>query len=303
MRLLRLFSSCLFWIAVFPASAASLTASSVRATGRERTCVLLYHKPPNVVTTHAENDVKGRRTVFDDINSMNGYAGPQNNAATSIEQVTGVSSKWHAIGRLDVKTTGLLLLTNDGGLVHHVTNKEASSNTENSGKPISKTYDALIMGYHHDENDTQGSTDNASFMGILHQMRTVGVDIGAKYGGQTLPVEHIAVLDHPTPTTTLVSLTIVEGKNRQVRRMFHALGSGVMKLKRTRIGELLTLRKAGNHDFDYNNEDEADACLLNEGEWRVLSDEEVETCLNWKPRTLIQERKSHPKINKKGIKN
>ena len=56
-----------------------------------------------------------------------------------------IRSKLHAIGRLDADTTGLLLLTNDGALVHHVTNPTASSN-QGTGK-IVKVYDAYGASY------------------------------------------------------------------------------------------------------------------------------------------------------------
>ena len=149
--------------------------------------------------------------------------------------------------------TGLLLLTNNGGLVHHVTNKEAAShNTNKQQQPLSKTYEALIMGYHDKDSN------------VLKSIYTTGVDIGKKYGGLCEPAREFMILDHPTSKTTLVSLTIKEGKNRQVRRMFHALGSGVMKLKRARIGNYLTLD-----------------CIEEPGQWRFLSKDEIRTCLNW----------------------
>jgi 23S rRNA pseudouridine2605 synthase len=191
--------------------------------------------------------------------------------ADTFQEATRIYSKLHAIGRLDADTSGLLLLTNDGGLLHHVTNPyaltvsissdgssgdDATSFKEQSNKLITKTYEALIMGYHTDES--------------LQSIRE-GVDIGKKYGGMTKPVHALQILDHPNHKSTVVSLTISEGKNRQVRRMFHSIGSGVMKLQRTKIGEDLTL---GGVD---------------EGHWRLLSDEEVERSLNWKPRDIVVE--------------
>jgi 16S rRNA U516 pseudouridylate synthase RsuA-like enzyme len=71
------------------------------------------------------------------------------------------------------------------------------------------------MGYH--EQDSV----------LLEGMRRDGVDIGTKHGGWTLPVDDITVLGHVTAKSTTVSLTISEGKNRQIRRMFHAVGSGL----------------------------------------------------------------------------
>eukprot|EP00957_Ditylum_brightwellii_P060883 4621641-Ditylum_brightwellii.AAC.1 len=75
-----------------------------------------------------------------------------------------------------------------------------------------------------------------------------GVDIGSKYGGMTKPADNLLILSHPTAKSTCVEITISEGKNRQIRRMFHAIGS--------------------------------------EGEWRVLHKREVEDGLGWTVRTL-----------------
>jgi len=178
----------------------------------------------------------------------------------SFQKATGIHSKLHAIGRLDADTTGLLLLTNDGGLVHHVTNPTAAS-SKGGGKKLVKTYEALIMGYHTLDENEESST---KLRGLLD-----GVDIGKKYGGMTLPPEDLEVLDHPTTKTTLVRISISEGKNRQVRRMFHAINSGVIRLHRSRIGEL-------------------DLGMLDGGEgcWRMLTEEEVLKGLGWKCRYI-----------------
>jgi pseudouridine synthase len=185
------------------------------------------------------------------VETLQGYCG---DAILSLDEL-GIHSKLHAIGRLDVDTTGLLLLTNDGRLVHHVTNP-----TTTSGKSIPKTYEAIIMGFW---NDTSPE---------LEEMRLHGVAIGAKYGGQTRPPVSLHVLDHPTSKSTRVEITINEGKNRQVRRMFHAIGSGVMKLARTGIG--------GDDGSRLTLGD------LRQGQWRVLTNDEVERHLDWKPRVL-----------------
>ena len=254
----------------------------------ERTVVIAYHKPANTITSHADDNAiiaatkKGgprRKTVYDDILSMQGWKLSTSSISTkvldgnkddsdmmkkndiSFQKVTGIYSKLHAIGRLDCDTTGLLLLTNDGGLVHHVTNPAASKTTDtskSSSSKITKTYEAVVMGYH--ENDCPA----------FEQMRQEGVDIGAKYGGMTQPVDNLQVLDHPTHKSTLVSLTISEGRNRQVRRMFHNIGSGVMKLQRVQIGPLLTLKG-----------------LEEAGQWRIMPDEEVEATLGWTVRDLV----------------
>jgi pseudouridine synthase len=223
----------------------------------EKTIVILYHKPPNVITSHSNADAlpshvqhKKRKTVYEDIQSMQGFV----NSTPVLESIL-MRSKLHAIGRLDADTTGLLLITNDGGLVHHATTSPS----------ILKTYEAVIMGHW---NDTSPA---------IVEMKQNGVDIGSNYGGWTRPPRSLVILDHPTYKSTRVELTISEGKNRQVRRMFHAIQSGVMKLKRTRIGDGLTL----------------DGLL--EGQWRILTDEQVETHLDWKPRLVVVNSENHGK--------
>lgn len=238
---------------------------------QERTTVLLYNKPINVVTSHAVDDVKGRPNVYQDVFSMKGFVGSSSafplavhpaelasSSSSSFAEATGIQSRLHAVGRLDAETSGALLLTNDGRLVHHVTNHEAAAAGGKVAVAVSKTYHAVIMGYHSDDEE------------IFQQMREEGVDIGEKYGGRTRPVEDLHVLDHPTTKSTTVSLTISQGRNRQIRRMFHAVGSGVMKLKRTCIGNGLGLSG------------------LQEGQWRLLSDEEIQNCLLFTPRLLVQ---------------
>ena len=206
---------------------------------KEQTVVILYNKPPDVITSHESQDL--RSTVYEDIQSMRGYLPKINDKSEkrsqpiSFEEATGIRSKLHAIGRLDADTTGLLLLTNDGRLVHHITNPNSKTETHEhydtstgtTAATISKTYQALIMGHHTEES--------------LEPIR-LGVNIGKNYITKPLLEESdLQVLEHPNHKSTIVSITIGEGKNRQVRKMFHAIGSGVMKLKRTRIGDHLTL--------------------------------------------------------------
>ncbi len=286
----------------------------------EKTAVILYYKPKNVITSHSNTDATSKnrndsyQTVYEDIKSMKGFIEYDNNDSETIktfEEITGIHSKLHAIGRLDVDTTGLLLLTNDGGLVHHVTNPTASTkipsvsnkskrNDQNKDSDkncnevqVLKTYEAVIMGYHlplpqyHDRNEGNGhvndeenrnnnGNDNDSGAGksfgndnILLQLFK-GVDIGAKYGGMTKPVHELEVLGHPTDKSTLVRITIAEGKNRQVRRMFHAIGSGVMRLHRCKVGNIDLETMLGS----------------DEGSWRLLSEDEIESGLGWKVRSI-----------------
>ena len=111
-----------------------------------------------------------------------------------------------SVGRLDADTEGLLLLTNDGDLANRIAHPSHG---------VDKEYLAEV-------------TPARVSPGALRQLRD-GVQLD---DGITAP----AKVSHPEPG--LVRITIHEGKNRQVRRMFEAVGHNVTRLVRTRIGPL-----------------------------------------------------------------
>lgn len=122
------------------------------------------------------------------------------------------------VGRLDWDTEGLLLLTNDGDFANEITSP--SSN-------ISKTYHAKLDGIPTDAK--------------LDKLRR-GVSI---VGGKVRAV-HIKRLKKGTDKKDWIEITINEGKNKQVKKMFEKIGFSVVKLKRVSIGELkLTTLKTG----------------------------------------------------------
>ena len=109
------------------------------------------------------------------------------------------------VGRLDVDTEGLLLLTNDGELAHRLTHPSYG---------VEKEYVAEVEGL--------------PTRAVLRRLRE-GVELD---DGPTAPAR--ATLVDPS----VVRLTIPEGRNRQVRRMCEAVGHSVVRLVRTRIGPL-----------------------------------------------------------------
>ena len=113
------------------------------------------------------------------------------------------------VGRLDFNTTGLLILTNDGCLANALMHPS---------REFDKTY--LVR--------AQGIVTRAE-AGRLEQ----GIDIG---GFVTSPAE-VSLLKHDR-NSTLAEIVIHEGKNRQVRRMFEAIGHPVLELCRTGLGDL-----------------------------------------------------------------
>ncbi|MBO4569989.1 MAG: rRNA pseudouridine synthase [Clostridia bacterium] len=116
------------------------------------------------------------------------------------------------VGRLDYDSEGLLILTNDGDLAFNLTHPS---------KQIGKTYLVKIEG-----NITEGQ------LAVLRN--------GAVVDGVRLAKCKAKVIENKDNITKL-EVTIFEGKNREIRKMFEAVGYLVIFLKRTKIGEL-TLR-------------------------------------------------------------
>ncbi|MAZ81749.1 MAG: MFS transporter [Actinobacteria bacterium] len=142
----------------------------------------LLNKPAGVVTT--ADDPQGRPTVVG---------------------LVPAEPRVFPVGRLDVDTEGLLLLTNDGELAHRLTHPSFG---------VEKEYVAEL----------EGSPSRAA----LRRLRE-GVELD---DGTTAPAR--AALLEPS----VVRLTVHEGRNRQVRRMCDAVGHPVVRLIRTRIGPL-----------------------------------------------------------------
>jgi 23S rRNA pseudouridine2605 synthase len=109
------------------------------------------------------------------------------------------------VGRLDADTEGLLLLTNDGDLTHRLTHPSFG---------VDKTYVAEVVG-----TPTPGEV----------RMLRDGIELD---DGPTAPAK--AALTPPN----VLTITIHEGRNRQIRRMCDAIGHPVVRLVRTRIGPI-----------------------------------------------------------------
>lgn len=134
----------------------------------------------------------------------------------------------HPVGRLDFNTEGLLLLTNDGEFTNYVT---AARNK------IPKVYRVKVKGI---------PSENA----IKRLRRGIGLDDG----NRTAPAE-IEPLQR-TEANAWFEVTLQEGRNQQIRRMFDVIGHSVLKLSRVRIGPI-------------------DDSKLQTGEWRFLTPGEV----------------------------
>ncbi|MFA6800635.1 MAG: pseudouridine synthase [Acholeplasmataceae bacterium] len=115
---------------------------------------------------------------------------------------------FHIVGRLDIDTTGLILLTTDGIFTHEITHPN---------KHVPKTYVATL-------EQVCSNTDE-----LLK-----GVSIKDDFNHQ-----YQAIATNVSVSDLEVTLTITEGKFHQVKRMFEAIGSKVIQLKRISIGHLM----------------------------------------------------------------
>ena len=178
-----------------------------------------------------------RENVYILLNKPKGYlssaADPEGRKLV-VDLVKGFG-KLHPVGRLDYNTEGLIILTNDGDF----TNLVASS------KSVPKVYEVKVKGI---------PNDNA----INKLRRGVTLEDGFK----TAPAE-ITVLKH-TDSNGWFEVTLYEGHNQQIRKMFDAIGNSVVKLKRLSIGHVSDKR-------------------IGVGAYRLLDTEEVEGFFNPKP--------------------
>lgn len=150
---------------------------------------ILLNKPIDYVTT--AKDQFGRKTVLD--------------------LVTGIKERIVPVGRLDMYTSGALLLTNDGEFTYRVTHPKHE---------IDKTYVATVRGKI--ETEAVGQLEK----GVL-------VD---DYITQPAKVKILKIDEKKN--VSRVAITIHEGKNREVRKMCEAVGYSVIALHRTKIGNL-----------------------------------------------------------------
>lgn len=150
--------------------------------------------------------------VYYKLNKPKGYitsTSDDKDRKTVINLMRGVHYRVFPIGRLDYDTEGLLLLTNDGDIANILT----KPNSE-----VKKTYVVHIEGFINKDDIKKLSS---------------GVDIG-DYITRPCSVELIETNE----TQSKLRVTITEGKNRQIRKMFSSIGKEVTFLRRIQIGDI-----------------------------------------------------------------
>jgi 23S rRNA pseudouridine2605 synthase len=177
--------------------------------GPERHIYLLLNKPKGYVTT--VTDPEGRPTVLD--------------------LVRGIGARVYPVGRLDYLSEGLLLLTNDGELAQKL--MHASSHVAKtylvkvSGKPADAQIEKLRGGVMLPAERSRLKVPVGRLPDERQRRRSAAV--------KTAPVRIKLLREAANPW---YEVTLVEGRNRQIRRMFEEIGHHVEKIERVRYGPL-----------------------------------------------------------------
>lgn len=154
--------------------------------GISNTRLFLYHKPAGLVTTH--KDERGRPTVF--------------------ERLPKGMPRVVSVGRLDLNSEGLLLLTNDGGLERYL---------ELPVTGWTRQYRVRVLGAV-DQSDLDQLKQGITIEGVHYK----SIQAVAKKSERS--------------ANTWIDITLREGKNREIRRVMEALGLQVNRLIRTAYG-------------------------------------------------------------------
>ena len=188
-------------------------------------------KEGDVVEVNGKRIEPAEKKVYVVLNKPLGYvttSSDDKDRATVLDLVADIPERVFPVGRLDYNTSGLLIMTNDGDLAYRLTHPKHH---------VYKTYRALVQG-------------------VLSRERIAKLRKGVDIGGFVNSPAQLQVIKQGE-RSAIVEIKIYEGKNRQVRKMFAAVGNKVNALERIAIGEI----KLGR---------------MKEGHYRKLTREEIE---------------------------
>ncbi len=165
----------------------------IRATAADAKICIMLNKPRGIVCT--SSDEKGRDNVID--------------LCRDVKDKNGKTLRLYPVGRLDMDSDGLLLLTNDGALANKLTHPRHS---------VPKIYNVTLKG--------KFSGDDINILG-----ESIDID-----GRMTVPVKVTKIGE--TENGTVARFELYEGRNRQIRRMCEVHNVRILQLTRVAIGKL-----------------------------------------------------------------
>ena len=174
---------------VAPADEIQVDGKPVTAAAPSAARVLILNKPSGVICTRS--DPEGRKTVFDDLPRLR-------------------QGRWISVGRLDIHTTGLLLLTNDGALADRMMRPATGLDREYAVRVNGRLSEAA-------------------------EQRLVG---GVLVDGELLKFSDLRYYNG-RGVNHWYHVVLMEGRNREVRRLFESAGLTVSRLKRVRFGPVI----------------------------------------------------------------
>ena len=178
-------------------------------------------EPGDVVSVNGKVIEEPADKIYVAVNKPLGYITSMDDdkgRATVAELVDDIPERLFPVGRLDYNTTGLLIMTNDGQLTYTLTHPKHE---------VWKTYVAVVAG-------------------VLSDTRIAKLRKGVDIGGFVTSPAKVKVIKQ-MPRHAVVEIKIREGKNRQVRKMFAAVGNKVQSLERTAIGDVRLGRLMSGH--------------------------------------------------------
>lgn len=167
----------------------AIDGKPVVLTSARRGRVLMYHKPVGELCTR--DDPGGRPTIFDKLPAP-------------------AAGRWISVGRLDINSVGLILLTTDGQLANALMHPSSG---------ITREYHVRVLGEVSDEK--------------LARLRK-----GVQLEDGPARFTHVEPRGKPGQANRWFACRLVEGRNREVRRLWEAVGCKVNRLLRTRYGPL-----------------------------------------------------------------
>lgn len=180
----------------------------------------IVYEEDSVVVNGKPIEAVGRK-VYVAVNKPLGYITSMDDdkdRLTVADLVSDIPERVFPVGRLDYNTTGLLIMTNDGDLTYTLTHPKHE---------VWKTYVATVAG-------------------VISNQRLAKLRKGVDIGGFITSPAQVKVLKQ-NPRSAVVEISIHEGKNRQIRKMFAAVGNRVQSLERVAIGEIKLGRLMTGH--------------------------------------------------------